>query len=288
MGPTASGKTALAEAIAERLDAWLVNADAFQVYRGMDIGTAKPVERSRYRLLDIKDPNERFSVGEWVERAIQVLNAAWTESRNVVTVGGSGLYVRALFEEYAMMGPPPTEGLREALAARLESEGLEALREELRCMDQASWERTDLNNPQRVLRALERVQLGECASPIKTPPFKRRKFALNADPGALAARIEVRTRQMVEEGWLTEVNELLAKGYSVDDPGFRAHGYRAMASVVVGELPLAEAIARTTVEVRQYAKRQRTWLRKEPVLEWLPGCMIDESIEAILKSLANA
>ncbi len=103
MGPTASGKTSLAEALADKFDACLINGDAFQVYRGMDIGTAKPVNKDRYHLIDIKDPSEDFGVGEYVALAQSVLAEMWESQRNVIVVGGSGLYVRALFEEYSGM-----------------------------------------------------------------------------------------------------------------------------------------------------------------------------------------
>jgi len=283
MGPTASGKTALAEAVAERRNAWLINADAFQVYRGMDIGTAKPPDRSRYHLLDIKNPNETFSCGEWVERAGAVLRSAWDASRDVVIVGGSGLYIRSLFENYTEMASPPPPGLREELTARLANEGLEALVAELRERSPTEWERTDLQNPQRVTRALERAQSAK--SVLRSlPPFQRTKFAIPTEPAALAARIEQRVRDMVDDGWLDEIQALLGQGYRQDDPGFRAHGYRPMASVLSGELALLEAILRTTIQVRQYAKRQRTWLRREPGLRWLQGCMIEAWVETIEES----
>src|SRR5689334_3511641 len=127
MGPTGSGKTEVAEAIAERLGAQLINADAFQVYRGMDIGTAKPTEKHRYRLLDLKQPNAGFGVGEFVQLASEELRELHHEGRDAVVVGGTGLYIRALFEGYAEMVSPPDPNLRSELMARERTKGLATL-----------------------------------------------------------------------------------------------------------------------------------------------------------------
>src|SRR5271165_7127776 len=124
MGPTASGKTDVAEAIADALDAQLINADAFQVYRGMDIGTAKPRAKGRYRLLDLKAPNEGFGVGEFVQLAQTELNTLFQERRSAVVVGGTGLYIRALFEQYSELAASPEPALRAALMEREYRDGL--------------------------------------------------------------------------------------------------------------------------------------------------------------------
>ena len=125
MGPTASGKSSLAEKIADALDAILLNADSFQVYRYLDIGTAKPTVKEQYRLLDLKDPNESFGVGEWVHLAQQELELAWERRQSVVIVGGTGLNIRALMERYGEMSGPPSPELRDALNQKLEREGLQ-------------------------------------------------------------------------------------------------------------------------------------------------------------------
>ena len=131
MGPTASGKTGLAEALADELDATLINADAFQIYRGMDIGTAKPKAKSRYALLDIKNPNEGYGVGEWAQSAQAIVQDAWIAAKSVIVVGGTGLYIRALFEEYDGLHPAPDPVLRSELELREQTEGLPALYAEL-------------------------------------------------------------------------------------------------------------------------------------------------------------
>lgn len=267
MGPTASGKTEAAERVAEAWDAALLNADAFQVYRGMDIGTAKPEDRSRYRLLDLRDPDEGLTVGAWVRLARAELDRLWAEGRSAVIVGGTGLYIRALLEGYDDLGEPAPPEVRLALTTRMQVEGVDALAEELRREDPAAWARVDRKNPVRVQRALERARYPAPPTPPEPlPPFAVAKFAI--DPGVERGdeAIRSRVRRMVYDGWVLEVQRLAERGYGPGDPGFRAHGYVAMHGVLRGEVGLEEAMDRTVVEVRRYAKRQRTWLRSEPNL----------------------
>lgn len=286
MGPTASGKTDLAEGLAQRLDAVLLNADAFQIYRGLDIGTAKPADKSKYRLLDIRDPRETFGVGEWVQMALAEIEAAWQVQRNVVLVGGTGLNIRALMEEYDTMQGPPEPKLREELSSRLEREGLASLVEELKSLDNAVYESVDRANPARVVRAIERLRSPQTRVLFQLPPFARTKVAIDVSPEALASRIEKRIYQMVQNGWSLEIDGLRKQGYRPSDPGFRAIGYRAMWKVADGDIGLDEAISETIVETRKYAKRQRTWLRSEPNLRWLSDGPGDELILDVWNLLA--
>jgi tRNA dimethylallyltransferase len=266
MGPTASGKTELAERLADRLDALLVNADAFQIYRGMDIGTGKPENRNRYALLDIRNPNESFGVGEWVQHASGILQDAYSQGRSVITVGGTGLNVRALFEEYSGMMSAPNPELRKRLNDKLEREGLPSLVQELEMVDKDVLGTIDLANPMRVIRAIERLQSTKSVPPATLPPFVRKKLALDVPVEEIDGRIENRVRQMMQNGWAQEIERLREDGYSLEDPGFRAIGYRTMWEVVKGALTENEAVEKTTLETRRYAKRQRTWLRSEPHL----------------------
>lgn len=260
LGSTASGKTALAEELASHFDAQLINSDNFQCYRYLDIGTAKPDDRSRYELLDILDPDEPFGVGDWVQRANAVVKAA--PDKNYVVVGGSGLNVRAFFEGYTeMMGPPP-EGLRESLNARELGDLVEELKQ--RSPDMAA--QVDLKNPLRVRRALER--LDSPAVPLETDlsGFQKTKIGLDVSPDWVNERIDRRVGDMLDAGWLEEVENLRAKGYSYDDPGMKAHGYRPLWDILMGKQTLGEARDEIATMVRQYAKRQRTWMRTEPNL----------------------
>lgn len=261
MGPTASGKTEYAEALADRLDAVLVNGDAFQVYRGMDIGTAKPTNRARYKLLDIKNPDESFGVGEWVSLAHSELAKAFESGRNVIVAGGAGLYIRALFDEYSDLKPSPSPELRAALMERERTEGLASLVTELR--RRAPEVIVDEANPVRVRRALERLDTPASLNPRPLPPFKKEKHLLEVASEVLGQRIEHRVRQMIDIGWLDEVAKLRSEGYSAASPGFRAIGYRELLGVVTSDIPLDSAILNVIRATNQYAKRQRTWLRAE-------------------------
>jgi len=271
MGPTASGKTALAERLADALDAQLINADAFQAYRGMDVGTAKPENPARYALMDIKDPNEMYGVGEFTRLASKVLRDLYRKERSAVVVGGTGFYIRALLEEYTEMASAPDPELRARLNRSFEEEGLEALVGELRRVHPEAAERIDLRNPARVKRAIERAYAPEPMRTEQLPGFRKIKFGLMPDAAWLEPRITQRVQQMMQNGWVEEVGRLIASGYSSDDPGFRAIGYREMARYIAGELSLEEAATATIVETRRYAKRQRTWLRAEPNLTVLEG-----------------
>jgi tRNA dimethylallyltransferase len=271
MGPTASGKTALAERIAERLEAQLVNADAFQIYRYLDIGTSKPRDRAKYALIDIRNPNEPFGLGEWVSLAMVVLNEAWDRSRNVVVVGGTGLYIRALFEQYSEMGPQPDPALRSALLDREKLEGLPSLFAELQAVDPAAAEQIDPRNPARVRRALERALSPAAPMRVTLPPFRTIKLAVDPPKQVLDVQIERRTATMIQNGWIQEVRCLREMGFAEDAPALRAIGYLDVLRHTQGVISLQGAIARIVAATRRYAKRQRTWLRGEPRLHRLSG-----------------
>lgn len=259
MGSTASGKTALAEALADELNARLINADNFQCYRYLDIGTAKPEDRDRYDLLDILDPNEPFGVGEWVQRATAILEQR--EHASYVVVGGSGLNVRALFEGYDGMKGPPPEGLRESLNER----ELPDLVAELRTRDPEAAQTVDLRNPVRVKRALERLETP--ATPVKPiEGFTKIKIGLDVSSDWVNPRIDQRVEDMLAAGWLKEVERIRQMGYQYDDPGIKAHGYRNLWDVLEGRKSIEDAKSEIAAMVRQYAKRQRTWMRTEPNL----------------------
>lgn len=270
-GPTASGKTVLAEAIADHLDARLINADAFQVYRGLDVGTAKPEHRERYALLDVAEPTETLSVGQWVALAVAELDALWNEGRSAVVVGGTGLYFRALFEEFDDLAAPPDPEVRLELVERERCEGLETLVAELRALAPELAEATDLANPVRVRRALEKLRSEPQRLCFDLPPFVKVKLGLRLDTGSLDARIESRVAKMFEKGWAEEVRLLLAKGVNETSPAMRAIGYRDILAMLRGTLSRSQAIEQIGSATRQYAKRQRTWMRAEPNLHVLEG-----------------
>lgn len=266
MGETSSGKTALAEELADKLNAKLINADSFQSYRGMDIGTAKSERKDEYKLIDIKDPDEPFGVGEWVQLAASVLEEIYAQQKSAVIVGGSGLNMRALFEGYEAMAGAPDPELRASLNQRLSKDGLEPLARELKTIAPQAAKLVDLNNPVRVTRALERALSPTPAVKFELPPYIKVKFAIRHPVEAINKRIAERAWHMVNNGWLKEVDALRQKGYGPNAPGFRAHGYRELWRVLEKSLGLEEAIESIVLQVRRYAKRQRTWLKTEPGL----------------------
>lgn len=266
MGQTASGKTGLAEALAERLEADLINADAFQAYQGMDIGTAKPARKDRYRLLDIKRPDEPYGVGEFCLLAADELKRSFESGRSVVVVGGTGQYVRALFEEYKDLMPDPDPAIRALLNERLKEEGLAVLAEELKARDPEVAAKIDLQNPARVTRSLERFQDTRPPLSFDVPYPKRIRVATAIEKTELEDRITRRVAGMMHNGWVEEVRRLNAEGFGPGDPGFRAIGYRTVAALIDGDLATEEAERAIVQETMAYAKRQRTWLRSEPGL----------------------
>lgn len=289
MGTTASGKTALAEALADRTEAVLVNADAFQVYRGLDIGTAKPRAKERYALLDIRDPHEQYGVGEFVQDAQREIDRAIAAERPVILVGGTGLYLRALMNEYRDLRELPDPELRQRLAVREREEGPEALVDELRRLAPEVAAAVDVRNPVRVRRALERV-LGP-GQPIRVqlPNVPRGKVALWPSSAEVDGAIRARLEQMMQNGWYAEVADLRRAGVDPGCPAFRAIGYQVLSDVFDGRLNLDEARERIVLETRRYAKRQRTWLRGEEELHRFESRrevpLVDDAMHWIVNTL---
>lgn len=281
MGPTASGKTELAERLADRLDAVLINADAFQVYRGLDIGTAKPLDKHRYLLLDICDPQESFGVGEWVMLANRALHTAFQENRNALIVGGTGLYIRALFEEWSEMQSHPDSDLRASLEELLSREGIDALLRQLDTLAPDAAKQVDRSNPVRVRRALERAMAPREPIRFKIPNFRSVKFGITIDPATLEERIRSRTEGMLRNGWIEEVRNLVSQGIRREFPSMRAIGYGTVLDLIEGQIGLGEALEGIVRATRQYAKRQRTWLRSEPRLISISSDGFEEAVSSV-------
>lgn len=265
-GPTAAGKSALALALAQRHGATIISADSRQIYRGFDIGTAKPspAERARvpHRGIDVADPEERYSAARWADDAGGWISAAHAEGRAPLIVGGTGLYLRALvaplFDE-----PPLEPSRRAALAAQLETLTIAELRAWCARVDPplARLGRSQL------LRAIEIATLtGERLSALhRREPRATAHTAryLVVDPGpSLAGRIEARVDAMLAAGWANEVRAL-ERSVSAMAPAWKASGYRWVREMVGGRVDHATARERIVIETRQYAKRQRTWFRHQ-------------------------
>lgn len=297
VGATATGKSALALAVAERTGAEIVNADALQVYRGFDLGTAKPTagERARvpHHLIDVADPDERFSAGRFEALARAALAGIAARDRPAIVVGGSGLYVRALWAGIAPI-PAIAPEVRTDLAARLELEGLEALRAELVAVDGTSALRIGAADAQRTLRALEVAHgTGKPLSAwlAETPYDSRRwrgsRVGLTLPRAVLYDRIASRVHRMVARGWLEEVRGLIAAGVSPQAPAFQAIGYAQWARHLAGEFELEEATRQIVVATRRYAKRQQAWFRREPGIEWHDPDAADALADRLARDLAR-
>ncbi len=275
VGATATGKSALGMFLAEELGGEIVSADALQAYRGFDIGTAKPgpEERARvpHHLIDILEPHERYSAGEFARRARAAIAGIQARGRLPLVVGGSGLYLRALFAGISPT-PPGDSAVRQRLHERLAEEGLEALTRELERVDPATAERLATGDTQRVLRALEVAEVsGEPLSAwISRQPFGIQRIAadhvgLTLPRSILYDRIASRVARMMDAGWLGEVARLRSRGLDPGLPAFQAIGYRQLARYVKEEeeWSLDRAIAETIRATCRFAKRQETWFRKE-------------------------
>ena len=265
-GPTAAGKSAIAMALAKRSGAMLISADSRQVYRRFDIGTAKPSRAERdsvlHRGIDVVDPTERYSAAQWCASALEWIAEADASARPVVIVGGTGFYLRAL-EEPLFESPALEPAARAEVLARLDAEATPTLRARCAQVDPA---RAHLGRTQ-LLRALEMHAL--TGRPLSAWLEERARPAvvqlryLLVDPGiALRDRIAARVRLMLEAGWEAEVARL-AREVPSSAPAWNACGYAMLRAVQEGQLSRDDAIERTIIETRQYAKRQRTWFRHQ-------------------------
>jgi tRNA dimethylallyltransferase len=298
VGPTAAGKSALALRLAEHLDGEIVNADALQVYRGLDVGTAKPTagERARvpHHLVDVREPTERFSAGEFARLARAVIEDVHGRGKAALVVGGSGFYLQALFEGLSPL-PRPQPEIRAELKRRAAAEGPEALHDELAEVDPETAARLPRGDTQRIVRALEvAVASGRPLSawiadnPAPSRPLSALHVGLTLPRAILYDRISVRVDRMLERGWLEEVRGLLAMGIPPEAPAFQAIGYRQMVRCIRGELPLDEAIDETVRATRRFAKRQMTWFRKESQVNWFDPRSLAEDMSDILRLLEES
>ena len=290
IGPTATGKTALALRLAERLGAEIVGADSRQVYRGMDTGTAKPTaeERARIRhwLIDVADPDEPFSLGRYLELAEEALRDCWSRGVLPLLVGGTGQYVWALLEGWQVPRVPPDRRLRAELEARAQREGLHRLVEQLAQVDPETAARIDRRNPRRVIRALEVYHL--TGRPLsawqarRPPDFTPTIVGLTCPRDQLYRRIDARVDAMMAGNLVEEVRGLIERGYSCALPAMSGIGYRQVCQHLAGELSLADAVARIKTETHRLARMQQAWFRHDdPRIHWIDVTAGDPFAEAL-------
>lgn len=299
LGPTAVGKTALSLHLAEAFDGEVVSADSRQVYRGMDIGTAKatPEERRRvpHHLLDLVDPDRPLTLAEYQKLAYAAIEDILHRGRLPLLVGGSGLYVRAVLEGWTIPGVEPNPALRAALEREAEERGEAALHRWLSALDPQAAARIDPRNTRRVIRALEVcLTAGRPISELQVkrpPPYRILRIGLTMPRKLLYRRIDERVERMIARGLVEEVRGLVAKGYGFDLPAMSGLGYRQIGLYLRGEVTLEEAVALIKRETRRFVRQQYIWFRlDDPAIRWfdasLPDCA--ERVEDAVKGFLPA
>ncbi|MFC1524368.1 tRNA (adenosine(37)-N6)-dimethylallyltransferase MiaA [Thermodesulfobacteriota bacterium] len=291
VGPTAIGKTELSLRLAERYSCEIISVDSMQVYRYMDIGTAKasPEERRRieHHLIDIVNPDEEYNAACFVRDATRISQTIAEKDKKTLFVGGTGLYLKALFEGLFDI-ETNDDNLRDSLVNRLAEEGEQVLFDELHKNDPESAARIHPHDTYRILRALEIFYATgipwsqHLQRQRKSSPFAALlKIGLTCDREILYDRINRRVNQMAENGLLEEVQQLISRGYHPDLKAMQSIGYRHMVQYIQGELSWEESIALMARDTRRYAKRQYTWFRRDSSIKWFDPRQGDEIFSLI-------
>lgn len=279
VGPTAVGKSRVAVEVAKVFETEVLTADSRQVYRGMDVGTDKPVPEERqavpHRLIDLVDPDESFNAGLYRRQAVDEIERLYRDRRLPLVVGGTGLYVRTLLK--GLCDAPPADPIvRAALRQEAKDQGYDRLYARLVDVDPAAAARLHPRDESKVIRALEVHQLsGRRMSEFQQEhgfakrPFSALLIGLNRERGALYRRIEERIDWQLAHGLIEETKQLLAQGYQRDSAAMKGLGYRQVAEHLAGEYDVAEMVRRFKRDTRHFSKRQMTWFRKEPGIQWL-------------------
>lgn len=280
-GPTATGKTKLGVLLSRHLGGEVVSADSMQVYRGMDIGTAKPTpaetEGVPHHMIDVADPAERYSVSRYVEEAARCCQDIIARGRLPILVGGTGLYIDSLISGRSFAGGDGDEAARRELGERYDEIGGEAMLRELAQFDPERAAKLSPADKKRIVRAWEvwlctgkTITAHDRETRLLPPRYDAAVIALTFENRAdLYARIDARVDEMVRQGLEAEVEELLRGGLSQQSTAMQAIGYKEFAAALRGELTPAEAAETVKRESRRYAKRQLTWLRAKPELQWI-------------------
>ncbi|MGF1845196.1 tRNA (adenosine(37)-N6)-dimethylallyltransferase MiaA [Vibrio clamense] len=298
MGPTASGKTDLAIRLRQKYPVEIISVDSALIYKGMDIGTAKPDDQelalAPHRLIDILDPSEAYSAADFRRDALEAMNDIVSEGKIPLLVGGTMLYYKALLEGLSPL-PAANREIRHQIEQQALENGWAALHDELKAIDPVSAERIHPNDPQRLSRALEVYRIsGKTLTELtqvkgESLPFRVKQFAIAPKERAeLHRRIELRFDKMLEAGFEDEMRTLYARDdLHPDLPSIRCVGYRQMWDYLDGQCDLDEAVFRGVCATRQLAKRQITWLRSWDDLTWLDSENIEQALETLSDAIAS-
>lgn len=294
-GPTASGKTALAVALAKEINGEVVSCDSMQVYKGMDIGTAKPtleeMEGIPHHMLSVAEPDEDFSVSRYCEMAAPIVDDIVARGKVAIIAGGTGLYMDSLIRGNAF-APFPSTGVREKLEAQADAEGMEAMLRWLESIDPEAAARLHLSDRKRIIRALEvYLETGETITahnkktqaipPRYTPLWLGLDFAQRSD---LYHRIDLRVGLMLQMGLIEEIRSLLDAGIPKKTTAMQAIGYKEFIAALEGTCTIEEAADQVRQSSRRYAKRQLTWFRRNPAIHWLVRTPEQKSSEILAQA----
>ncbi len=295
VGPTAIGKSKLAIRLAQTFNGEIVSADSRQVYRFMDIGTAKPspeeLSLTPHHLINIINPDEDFSLAQYQKLAHRAINDIQKRRKLAILAGGSGQYVWSILEGWGVPGVPPDPELRQSLAEKAAREGKDKLYQELREVDPAAAQGIDPSNVRRVIRALEVYK--STNSPLsrlrckQTPPFKAMIIGLTTDRVELYRRIDSRVDEMIEQGLVAEADRLFDRGYELKLPAMSGIGYKQIGAFLNGGLPLAAAIEQIKFETHRFVRHQYTWFQlKDSRISWV-DIGSDDTDSQITESVAR-
>ena len=294
-GPTASGKTALAVELAKLLNGEVVSCDSMQIYKRMNIGTAKPTEEEMqgipHHMLDVADPQEDFSVSRYCEMATPIVDDITARGKTAIIAGGTGLYMDALVKGNTF-APYPSTGRREELETLAREQGIDAVLAQLRVVDPDAAQRLHPSDQKRIIRAMEvYLETGKTITQHnletqKLPPrYNPVWFALeDADRGQLYARIDRRVEQMLLDGLLDEIRELLDSGIPEKATSMQAIGYKEFVDALAGRCSVQDATELVQQSSRRYAKRQLTWFRRNQAIHWLTRQTGETTAEIVLRA----
>ena len=292
-GPTAVGKTSLSIALAKAVNGEIISADSMQVYRGMDIGSAKirqeEMQGVPHYLVDVLEPQEEFHIVKFKEMAQNAMEQIYAKQKIPILVGGTGFYIQAVTRDIDFTEATQDDSIRRELEQTAQEQGAEALHEMLCRVDPASADAIHANNVKRVIRALEfyrqngtPISAHNQEQKVHESPYNLGYFVLNAPRELLYRRIDARVDQMMEDGLLDEVRRLKAEGCHRGMVSMQGLGYKEMLAYLEGEYPLEEAIRILKRDTRHFAKRQLTWFRREPEVTWVDKDRFDYDDSRIL------